>query len=84
MPNLTTLILDALNEVARLKQNQHLLEIGLEQMDDAPASGKTQERLEILLLSHLSNSALYLNELETHLQNARKLVFSPPPLDPDR
>lgn len=65
------MILASLDELARLKALVELVELSIDQLE---TSDKLQVRLELLLSSYLANVSNHFNELETHLENARKLV----------
>lgn len=77
--NLTSLVIAALDELGRLEALLELVELAIDQLE---TRDKFQIRLELLLSSYLANASNHMDELETHLENARKLI-TPPALDSD-
>jgi hypothetical protein len=67
---LMSLTLAALEEFAQFERLQDLLELCLEQLESTPE--KKNERVELLIISHLALASLHLNELETYLDNIRR------------
>lgn len=71
---LMSLTLAALDEFAQLERLQDLLELCLEQLEATPQ--EKNQRVELLITSHLSLASLHLNELGTYLDNIRGEAIS--------
>jgi len=70
---LTSLVIQALDETARIRNLQRLVEISLEQLDDS--SEETIHRLALLLDTHRANMDSHLNELEVALSHLQQLLL---------
>ena len=71
---LISLALAALDEFDNLEKLQDLLELCLEQLEATPQ--EKNQRVELLITSHLSLASLHLNELGTYLDNIRGEVIA--------